>query len=161
MGKTRAGFAVAAPLNSEIMIFLRPQPLPFLKRILAACIFVASSAVASALTIDNRTVTLEALTNTTVTMTGRSELIVTGTGNPLPGCIIHLDSPDAWLFLREIRPFTLNGSFLGKVRVNGADASTRTNVRIVHHGMDPSSSRMGRLSPRSRFTASAASAAIR
>jgi hypothetical protein len=96
---------------------------------------VVSSAVASALTIDNRTVTLETLTNTTVTMTGRSELMVTGTGDPLPGCIIHLDSPDAWLFLREIRPFTVNGRFLGKIRVNGANASTSTNVRIVQHGM--------------------------
>lgn len=96
---------------------------------------VVSSAVASALTIDNRTVTLETLTNTTVTMTGRSELMVTGTGDPLPGCIIHLNSPDAWLFLREIRPFTVNGSFLGKIRVNGANASTSTNIRIVQHGM--------------------------
>lgn len=96
---------------------------------------VISSAVASALTIDNRTVTLETLTNTTVTMTERSELIVTGTGDPLPGCIIHLNSPDAWLFLREIRPFTVNGSFLGKIRVNGANASTSTNVRVVQHGM--------------------------
>jgi hypothetical protein len=75
---------MAAPLNSEIMILLRPQPLQFLKPLLAACIFVVSSAVASALNIDNRTVTLETLTKTMETMTGRSELMVTGTGDPLP-----------------------------------------------------------------------------
>jgi hypothetical protein len=68
-------------------------------------------------------------------MTGRSELHLTGGGDPFPGCVIHLNSPDAWLFLREIRPFTLNGSFLGRIRVNGANASTSTNVRVVQHGV--------------------------
>jgi autotransporter-associated beta strand protein len=94
-----------------------------------------ASASANTLAIDNRNLTFPSLTDTTVTMTGRSELHLTGTGDPLPGCVIHLNSPDAWLFLREIRPFTVNGSFLGRIRVNGTNANSGTNVRVVQHGI--------------------------
>lgn len=96
---------------------------------------LTSGAAASTLDIQDRTITRASLSNTTVTMTGRSELHLTATGDPFPGCVIHLNSPDAWLFVDETRPFTFNGSYLGRIRVNGASANTSTNVRVVQHGM--------------------------
>lgn len=95
---------------------------------------LAAAAAAGTLDLRDRTLTVASLTDTTVTMTGRSELDLTGSGDPLAGCLIHLNSPDAWLFLRGIRPFTVSGSFLGRIRVNGANANTPTNVRVVQHG---------------------------
>jgi len=110
------------------------RPGRFFASCLSACL-VWGSAAANTLTLHDRSLTLDSLADTTVTMSGRSELHLTGSGDPLAGCVIHLNSPDAWLFLRETRPFTFNGSFLGRVRVNGASASTATNVRVVQHGL--------------------------
>ena len=71
------------------------------------------------------------LSNTTVTLSGRAELRVTGTNDPLPGCVIHLNSPDAWLLLSSIAPSQVAATFLGRVRVNGAVAVLNGNVRVV------------------------------
>ncbi len=75
------------------------------------------------------------LTNTTVTMTGRSELHLSATVNPMPGCTIHLNSPDAWFFMTSIRPSVVNSTYLGQLRVNGVAAVQGTNVRIVQYGL--------------------------
>lgn len=98
----------------------------------ASCIW-AVSAAADTLAIQDRKVTVETLSDTVATLSGRSELHVTGSGDPIPGSIIHLNSPDSWLFFTSIQPFTVNGSFLGRIRVNGATATTSTNVRVVQH----------------------------
>lgn len=78
--------------------------------------------------------TVTALTNTTVTMTGRSALQVSGSGDPIPGCIIHLNSADAWVFFPNIQPSSVTSSLLGRFRVNGTPAATGTNTRVVQHG---------------------------
>ncbi len=107
-------------------------------RLLALCLsawLAWGSASANVLEIQDRTVTVATLTDTTVTMSGRSELHITDPGDPIPGCVIHLNSPDSWLFFSSIRPFTANASFLGRIRVNGANASTSTNVRVVQYGV--------------------------
>jgi hypothetical protein len=74
------------------------------------------------------------LPSTTATLTGTSELHVTGTGDPISGSVIHLNSADAWLFLDNIRPSTVTSSFLGRVRVNNAPAVLNSNVRVVQYG---------------------------
>lgn len=74
------------------------------------------------------------LTNTTVTMTGKSELHITGTGNPISGSTIHLNSEDSWLWFEKLRPSTAD-DYLGQIRVNGATAAHGTNVRVVQYGM--------------------------
>lgn len=70
------------------------------------------------------------LTDTTVTLTGRSELRVTGADDPLPGCVVHLNSPDAWLVLSGLRP-SQAVALLGRVRVDGAAAERDVNTRVV------------------------------
>lgn len=59
-------------------------------------------ATGQALDIHDAVKSYATLSNVTVTMTGRAELRVTGTNDPLPGCVIHLNSPDAWLLLPAI-----------------------------------------------------------
>ncbi len=86
------------------------------------------------LNIANDSQTYTTLTNTTVTMSGRAELKITGTGDPIPGCTINLTSPDAWFYLTNIQPATVSSTFLSRVRVNGASAVLDGNVRIVQHG---------------------------
>ena len=85
------------------------------------------------LNIANDVQTAATLTNTTVTLTGRAELNITGTGDPIPGCTIHLNSDDAWFFMRNIRPSAVNTTFLSRIRVNGANAVLNTNVRVVQY----------------------------
>jgi len=93
-----------------------------------------ASAAANTLAIQDRKVTVETLADTVATLSGRSELHVTSGGDPITGTIIHLNSPDSWLFFNRIQPFTVSGSFLGRIRINGAAAATSTNVRVVQHG---------------------------
>jgi hypothetical protein len=99
----------------------------------AFAIFLAISAHAQTLNITNDVQTAATLTNTTVTMTGRAELNITGTGDPIPGCVINLNSTDAWFFMRNIRPSVVNSTFLSRIRVNGVAASLATNARVVQY----------------------------
>jgi autotransporter-associated beta strand protein len=95
----------------------------------------AGPAAASALTlnINDQSQTFATLTNTTVSMTGRSELHITGTSNPISGSVISLDSPDAWFFMTNVKPSVVNSTYLGQIRVNGAAAVLGTNVRVVQY----------------------------
>src|SRR5688572_30730621 len=89
---------------------------------LAAAGLLPVLASGQTLSISNGVHTYTALTNTTLVLTGRSELRITAAANPFPGCVIHLNSPDAWLLLPNIRPSVVAPSYLGPLRVNGANA---------------------------------------
>lgn len=93
------------------------------------------AAEAQTLTITNGIHTYPVLSNLTVTMTARSELWITSSNDPLPGCVIHLNSADAWLFLPAIRPSVVASTYLNRIQVNGAAAVAGGNVRVVEHGM--------------------------
>src|SRR5687767_8057848 len=76
-----------------------------------------------------------ALTNTTVTMTGRCELWVMNATAPLTGCTIHLNSADAFLVLPGIKPSAVVSTYLTQVRVNGGGAVVDSNCRVVQYAM--------------------------
>ena len=75
------------------------------------------------------------LNNTAVTMTGKSELHVTGANNPIGGSNINLNSPDAWFWLDNVRPQTVADSYLGQFKVNGVAAVRGSNVRVVQYAL--------------------------
>ena len=102
-----------------------------------AAALIPLAAVSQTLTITNGVQTYTALTNTTVTMTGRCELRATATTNPVPGCIINLTnaSPDAWLFFPNIRPSVVSAYYLSQVKVNGAAAVAGSNCRLDQYAM--------------------------
>jgi autotransporter-associated beta strand protein len=85
------------------------------------------------LNLSDQSQTYATLANTIVTMTGRSELWITGTSDPLRGSTIHLNSPDAWLFVTNIEPSVVDANVLSQIRVNGAAAVRGTNVRFVQY----------------------------
>jgi hypothetical protein len=101
----------------------------------------APSGMAQTLDITSGIHTYVALTNTTVNLSGQCELHLTATNNKMttvaplqamPGCVVHLNSEDAWLFLDGTRPYNVD---LAQIRVNGALAANRVNVRLVQYGM--------------------------
>lgn len=79
----------------------------------------------------NRTTALAA--NTVATLTGKSELHITDAGDPIPGCTIHLNSEDSWVFFENIAPSAVVTNLLGRFRVNGAAAVVDSNVRVVQY----------------------------
>jgi len=85
--------------------------------------------------ISNSIQIYSSLSDTTVNMTGRSELHITAAGDPIAGCLINLDSPDAWLFLENVRPSLVISNYLGQIQVNGAPAVLDNNVRVVEYVM--------------------------
>ena len=108
--------------------------------VMPRCLFVLwaslafSSAIASTIEMHDEIRTYPSLAGATVTMTGRSELRLTGAGVPLSGSQIHLNSPEAWLFLHQIKPSVVNTSaYLSQIRVNGAAAVLHSNIRIVQY----------------------------
>ncbi len=99
--------------------------------------FVAALPIATTaqvLTITNGVQKFPALVSTTANLSGRCELWVTNSATPLSGCLIHLNSPDAWLFLSGVKPSVVVSTYLSQVRVNGAIAAADNNVRVVQHG---------------------------
>ena len=85
------------------------------------------------MTVSAKLETVATLTQRRVTLTGASELHVTGTGDPLTGCAINFTSPDGWLFLEKIPASTVASTFLDRMWVNGAPASPDTNLRVVQY----------------------------
>jgi len=102
---------------------------------LVAAILALSSIPASALTFSSGTVTTPGFTNTTVTMTGQCALVVTGTNNPLAGSTLNLNSSNAWVFLPNLRPSVVAGTYLSQVLVNGAAAVAGSNCRVDEYVM--------------------------
>lgn len=88
---------------------------------------------AQTLHLEDRVATYSALTNTLVTLAGRAELRITGSGDPIAGSVIDLDSPDAWLLLTGFAPSQVAAKFLSRVRVNGARAVLGANARVVQY----------------------------
>jgi hypothetical protein len=85
------------------------------------------------LNISNEVQTHATLSNTAVTLSGKSELRITGTGDPIGGCTINLTSPDSWFLLTNIQPSTVVSTFLSRVKVNGATAVVDSNCRVVQY----------------------------
>lgn len=88
---------------------------------------------AQELDLEDEIHTFGSLSDTVVTMSGRSELHLTSGSNPLPGCTIHLNSIDAWLFLENVKPSVAASMYLDRVRVSGASAEAGANVRVVQY----------------------------
>jgi len=101
---------------------------------LASLLVLPWTAVAQALDIHDAIRTHTALPGTEVTLSGRAELRLTGTGDPLAGSVVHLDSPDAWLLLAQVPPSDAVATQLPHLRVNGAPALLDDNVRVAQYG---------------------------
>ena len=109
-----------------------PRPPILCCLLLGLCL---TSAWSQTLSVTNDVQTFATLTNTAATLTGKAELRITGTGDPIPGCTVALNSADAWLFLTNLAPATVSSTFLGRVTVNGAAAVLDSNVRVVQYGI--------------------------
>ena len=109
--------------------FSRNRTLAFL----IAALLLPLPCLAQTLDIHDAIRTYAALTNTAITMSGGAELRITGTNDPIPGCTVHLNSPDAWLLMTAIAPSQVTSVFLSRVRVNGTNAVLDANVRVVQY----------------------------
>ncbi|MET0355701.1 MAG: glycosyl hydrolase, partial [Cellvibrio sp.] len=95
--------------------------------------FTSLFATAQTLSLHNDSRTLSSLSGT-ATLTGNSELHITGTGDPIQNSTINLDSADAWLFLDNVLPSQVASTFLNRVRINNSTATLDQNVRVVQYG---------------------------
>ncbi len=89
----------------------------------------------TSLEIKDQVASYEALDSRTVTVTGKSELHLTGAADVLTNSQVSLNSEGAWLYFDNIKPSVVIETYLGLVKVNGADAVSNTNVRIRNYGM--------------------------
>ncbi len=99
----------------------------------ALAAFLLLAGIAGALTLDHEKETHATLSSITATLTGHSELHITGSGDPIPGCTIHLNSEDSWIFFHNVTPSAVVSNLLSRIRVNGAAAVSGANVRVVQH----------------------------
>jgi hypothetical protein len=85
--------------------------------------------------IENNT-TISAYTDKEIIITGKTELHLTATPQPLVNSIVRLSSADSWLYIDNMRPALALDSILKYVYVNEAAAVNGTNVRvsIYKHG---------------------------
>ncbi|MBN1517303.1 hypothetical protein JXA32_12140 [Candidatus Sumerlaeota bacterium] len=106
------------------------------KSLLAILFLVMSPIIAlgqTTLNITDDVITYSSLTDTTVNMSGRSELHITAAATPLTSCEVNLDSLNSWLFLEQIKPSVAVSTYLSQVNVSGAAAALNTNVRVVQY----------------------------
>lgn len=81
--------------------------------------------------VNNEKVTVSDYIDKDVTVSGKSELHITGTGTLLSNTEINLVSMDAWLFFDNLRPQFVVDNLLAKVKVNGQAAVNKTNCRVA------------------------------
>jgi hypothetical protein len=108
-------------------------PSGLLPHVLTVLLVILSPLTAQTLLVQDDVVTRETITGTVITLAGRGELLVTGSGDPLPGCTVNFQSPDAWLRLPSVLPSAVQSTLLSRFRVHGANAALGTNLRIVQH----------------------------
>ncbi len=100
-----------------------------------AAICFSTLSPAQPLVITNGLQTFASLTNTTVILSNHCEVRLTAASSPLPGCLIHLNSPDAFFVLANVKPSVVVSTYLSQFRINGAVAVADSNCRVVQYGM--------------------------
>lgn len=95
--------------------------------------WLVSEGAAEPLVVNDDVQTVMMLVDTEVTLSGRGELVVIGTGDPLPGSTVNFVSVDAWLRFPGLLPSEVRSNLLGRFRVNGVAAVLDGNVRIVQY----------------------------
>ncbi|MCP5534005.1 MAG: hypothetical protein H7A48_12610 [Akkermansiaceae bacterium] len=90
---------------------------------------------AHALTLNNESATYSTLPGTAVTMSGHSELHITGAADPISGSTINLTSEDSWVFFHHptVVPSYTRTTLLPRILVNGVAANSATNVVIANY----------------------------
>ncbi|TWT94017.1 Glycosyl hydrolase catalytic core [Botrimarina colliarenosi] len=83
----------------------------------------------------NESLTVDSLSSTVIELTGQSELHISHSRGVIVNSEVRLNSPDAWLFLHNVKPSNVDGVLLGQLRVDGAPALPGINLRIVQHGL--------------------------
>lgn len=101
---------------------------------LLLAIVLGADSQAQTLVITNGVQTYGALGNTTVILSNRSELRITSSSAPITGCLISLNSPDAFFVMLNVKPTTLISTYLTQLRINGAAAVVDGNCRVVQYG---------------------------
>jgi hypothetical protein len=94
---------------------------------------LSGMAFADTLEIIDAVHTYSSLSGTTVNMSGKSELHITGAAGPITGCTINLNSEDSWFFLHSIKPSVVKSTYLSQIRVSGAPAVDNSSVRVVQY----------------------------
>lgn len=95
--------------------------------------FSSPEALGQALVITNGVKVFSTLSNTVVTLSDRCELRVTAPTGTLSGCVISLNSSDAFLVLANVQP-ALAAGYLSQVRIHGAAAVANGNCRLAQYG---------------------------
>lgn len=75
--------------------------------------------------------TINAITGQRYELEGASQLIIQGGNAPIQNGEVHLNSEDASLVFKRLRPSQVNASYLQHLRVNGEPAELGKNIRIA------------------------------
>lgn len=103
----------------------------FLLALLSVVLPLAGQTTRTAVVVNNEKVTVSNYIDKDVTVSGKSELHITGTSSLLSNTEIDLTSMDAWLFFDNLRPQFVVDNLLAKVKVNGQAAVNKTNCRVA------------------------------
>lgn len=84
-------------------------------------------------TLNNFTGTVASYVNKNLTISGNSQLTITGSDNPLKGSQLNLTSDNIWLSFPTIKPSVFAARYLSQLMINGAAAVLDQNIRIEQH----------------------------
>ncbi|MBN2766303.1 MAG: T9SS type A sorting domain-containing protein [Paludibacteraceae bacterium] len=103
----------------------------FLLALLSVVLPLAGQTTRTAVVVNNEKVIVSNYIDKDVTVSGKSELHITGTSSLLSNTEIDLTSMDAWLFFDNLRPQFVVDNLLAKVKVNGQVAANKSNCRVA------------------------------
>lgn len=89
----------------------------------AVCLFAQTTMV-------DEKKTLESLNNQTCILQGKSELHLTGT-TPMVNSTIDLQSENAWVFIKEVKPSVVKSTYLSSIKINGQTFTDGGNGRVA------------------------------
>lgn len=75
--------------------------------------------------------TVDTIRDKLLSLEGNATYHIMAGQNPLPGTIIDLKSPDAWVYFDHILPSELRDNYLTQIFIQGSNALPDVNMRIV------------------------------
>jgi len=97
--------------------------------VLSPSAFAAPPALAESNISSDRSVAT--IPNRKVSVSGKTELRLTGPDDPMPGSFINFASPDAWLILEKVPPSKVISGFLDRMFVDAEPARLEHNIRVA------------------------------
>ncbi|MDO3694326.1 glycosyl hydrolase [Wenyingzhuangia sp. chi5] len=88
---------------------------------------------ANLVTYNNHTATYTSLNNQNIKLTGKGQITITSSTNPIMDSAIDIATPDTWIYFQNTLPSEVASTYLSSITVNTQEAVIGSNIRVTNY----------------------------